>query len=202
MPLSLSLSLSFPRSSEENVGRRREFREIGWKVVNRKCSKVWTCFCAMVGMPGIELPWDFEAEVGWYLKYRESYEVQSWGMFNSCSVLVFFFLFFLFYYASPSPFPSPLLLLHHVTPVNTTGCKRNWKKLFTQKSNTISFREWNIRGKYGKTGKRESCSWKKNVWVIFGYLGISNRNTKFAKNFAIRDKFFRCRIQWNPGIFL
>lgn len=37
---SVSLSLSFPRSSEENVGRRREFREIGWKVVNRKCSKV------------------------------------------------------------------------------------------------------------------------------------------------------------------
>lgn len=74
-----SLFLSFPRSSEENVGRRREFREIGWKVVNRKCSKVRTCFCAMVGMPGIELPWDFEAEVGWYLKYRESYEVQSWG---------------------------------------------------------------------------------------------------------------------------
>lgn len=70
----------------------------------------------MVGMPGIELPWDFEAEVGWYLKYRESYEVQSWGMFNSCSVLVFFFLFFLFYYASPSPFPSPPFV---ITSCNT-----------------------------------------------------------------------------------
>lgn len=58
----------------------------------------------MVGMPGIELPWDFEAEVGWYLKYRESYEVQSWGMFNSCSVLVFFFLFF--YFITLLPLPS------------------------------------------------------------------------------------------------
>lgn len=66
------------------------------------------------------------------------------GMFNSCSVLVFFsslssFFFYFITLLPPSLSSSPVLLLH-VTPMNTTGCKRNWEKLFTQKCSTISFR--------------------------------------------------------------
>lgn len=67
------------------------------------------------------------------------------GMFNSCSVLVFFsslssFFFYFITLLPPSLSSSPVLLLHRVTPMNTTGCKRNWEKLFTQKCSTISFR--------------------------------------------------------------